>query len=325
MDWLTQARRRFSRVGAAFCVMLVVWIVCNVLATILLTRLVGDGSSLPVWAVYLASSGPLYVIAVPVAVLVMRPVPPLHTRRFSLSPGRFFSLLIMCLPIMYVGNIIGTMLSSLLSQGTAVNEVSELALENDLSTVVFAGVLAPIVEEWVFRKQIIDRTRRYGEQLSIVLSALMFALFHLNLYQFFYAFGLGLMFGYVYMRTSRLRYSIAMHMIINLNGSVLAPWVLSQVDMDALDAMASGDEQAMQSALAGGAMNGFTVLMMYGLALIGLSIAGLVLLITKRRSFVFYHTPEELPHGMGARTAFGNPGMVVYIVLTVAGAALSLL
>ena len=52
----------------------------------------------------------------------------------------------------------------------------------------------------------------------------MFGLFHLNLFQFFYAFGLGLMFGYVYMRTSQLRYSIVMHMIINFNGSVLAPW-----------------------------------------------------------------------------------------------------
>ena len=46
----------------------------------------------------------------------------------------------------------------------------------------------------------------------------------MNVFQFFYAFGLGLMFGYVYTRTSRLRYSVAMHMLINLNGSVLAHW-----------------------------------------------------------------------------------------------------
>ena len=44
----------------------------------------------------------------------------------------------------------------------------------------------------------------------------------MNLFQFFYAFLLGLMFGYVYTRTSKLRYSTAMHMIINFNGGVLA-------------------------------------------------------------------------------------------------------
>ena len=57
--------------------------------------------------------------------------------------------------------------------------------------------------------------RRYGEKTAIVFSALAFALFHMNLFQFFYAFGLGLIFGYVYTRTSRLRYSVLMHMLID--------------------------------------------------------------------------------------------------------------
>ena len=80
--------------------------------------------------------------------------------------------------------------------------------------VVFLVILGPIFEEWMFRKQLIDHTRKYGEKTAILLSGLAFGLFHMNLFQFFYAFLLGVMFGYIYMRTSKLRYSTAMHMII---------------------------------------------------------------------------------------------------------------
>ena len=151
----------------------------------------------------------------------------------------------------------------------------------------------------------------------------MFALFHLNLFQFFYAFGLGLMFGYVYMRTSQLRYSIVMHMIINFNGSVLAPWVLSQVDLEALATTDTTDAAAAQALLA---QNGAGMMLVsgYGLLLIVLSIAGLVLLVTKRRTFEFYTTPEQLPKGLGGQTAFGNPGMVIYIAMCAALTALSM-
>ena len=56
----------------------------------------------------------------------------------------------------------------------------------------------------------------------------------------------------------------------------------------------------------------------YGLLLIALSIAGVVLLITKRRTFEFYTTPEQLPKGLGGQTAFGNPGMVIRVCVAVA-------
>lgn len=323
MDWLTQARWRFGRIGAGACVMLAVWVVLNVALSVMLVRIMGEGAAnAPLWLMFLISSGPLYLIAMPAGLMLMRAVPELPTRRFGMTPGRFVTLLLMCLPIMYGGNIIGTVLSAVLSGGAAENSVANLAMANDPAMLVFGVILAPIFEEWMFRKQIISRTRRYGEKLSILLSALMFGLFHLNLFQFFYAFGLGLMFGYVYMRTSQLRYSIAMHMIVNFNGSVLAPWVISQVDLEAL-ANADPTDPAVAQALL--AQNGAGMMLVtgYGLLLIGLTIAGVVLLIAKRRAFEFYVTPEQLPKGLGGQVAFGNPGMVVYIAVCVVLMALS--
>ena len=324
MDWLTQARWRFGRIGAGACVMLAVWVALNMALSMMLVQAMGQNAvNAPIWLQFLISSGPLYLIAMPMGLMLMKAVPELPTRRFPMTPGRFFTLLLMCLPIMYGGNIIGNLLSMALSGGTAQNAIADLAMANDPAMIVFGVILGPIFEEWMFRKQIISRTRRYGEKLSILLSALMFALFHLNLFQFFYAFGLGLMFGYVYMRTSQLRYSIVMHMIINFNGSVLAPWVLSQVDLEALATTDTTDPAAAQALLE---QNGAGMMLVsgYGLLLIALSIAGVVLLITKRRTFEFYTTPEQLPKGLGGQTAFGNSGMVIYIAMCAALIALSM-
>ena len=50
---------------------------------------------------------------------------------------------------------------------------------------------------------------------------------------------------------------------------------------------------------------------------LGLCIAGIVLLITKRKSWEFYLAPEELPAGLKIRTAYANPGVIAYLLLTV--------
>ena len=104
----------------------------------------------------------------------------------------------------------------------------------------------------------------------------------MNVFQFFYAFGLGLMFGYVYTRTSRLRYSVAMHMLINLNGSVLAPLVIQQIDPRILDGTVS-EAEIMRMAEAGN-MGDMGIMMLYGTVMLGLCIAGIVLLSPSARA-----------------------------------------
>lgn len=199
-----------------------------------------------------------------------------------------------------------------LLEGSAKGDSVAVLVRNAL----FVGLLAPICEEWLFRKQIISRLRRYGEKTAIVFSALAFALFHMNLFQFFYAFGLGLIFGYVYTRTSRLRYSVLMHMLINLNGSVLAPLMLKQIDPRILSGTIS-EAEIMSMVQGGSGMRGLSIMMLYGMVMLGLLIAGIVLLIVKRRNWEFYLAPEELPTGLKVRTTYGNPGVVIYILLTV--------
>jgi hypothetical protein len=75
----------------------------------------------------------------------------------------------------------------------------------------------------LFRKLLIDRTRGYGDTIAILLSGLLFGLFHGNLFQFFYAFLVGMVLAYVYTRTGRYLPCVAMHAAINFMGSVVTP------------------------------------------------------------------------------------------------------
>lgn len=325
--WLRRVKSVFSRIGGSMCLMVVIW---YALATVLSSVLyqVLHTTNLPNWAAYVASDVPLYLVAMPLAVLIMGKSSVIATRKFDMKPSQFFKLLVMCFPLMYAGSLIGNMLSSLLSGGNASNSVSDLAMQFDVWNVVFLVILGPLFEEWIFRKELISRTRKYGEKTAIVFSSLFFGLVHMNLFQFFYAFALGLVFGYVYVRTSKLRYSVVMHMFVNFMGGVVAPWVVKNIDIDSLmnvlTSAENGDGTAMMQWIDQNA-TGMMIFGIYMLLYYGLIIAGVVLLIRERKNFEFYTAPEELPRGVRTGTAIMNVGVITYIVVTVIITAINLM
>ncbi len=327
-EWLKQTRRDFSRIGASLCLMVVVW---YALATVLegaLYAAVGGKGETPNWVTYVGSGVPLYLIAMPIAVMLMGKSTVIETRKFDMKPGLFFKLLLMCLPMMWAGSVFGSMLSMVLSNGEATDRVADLAMQTNIWNVVFLVIVGPIFEEWLFRKQLIDHTRKYGEKTAILLSGLAFGLFHMNLFQFFYAFLLGLMFGYVYTRTSKLRYSTAMHMIINFNGGVLAPWVLTRVDLDQLEKVSEAAENGNAAAMeqwASQNVEGLAIMLVYFVLYGAVILAGFVLLIRNFKKFEFYTAPEELPRGTRAKTVCGNVGMIMFIMVTCMLTAVNLL
>lgn len=327
-EWLKQTRRDFSRIGASLCLMVVIW---YALATVLegaLYAAVGGKGEAPNWVTYVGSGVPLYLIAMPIAVMLMGKSTVIETRKFDMKPGLFFKLLLMCLPMMWAGSVFGSMLSMVLSNGEATDRVVDLAMQTNIWNVVFLVIVGPIFEEWLFRKQLIDHTRKYGEKTAILLSGLAFGLFHMNLFQFFYAFLLGLMFGYVYTRTSKLRYSTAMHMIINFNGGVLVPWVLTRVDLDQLEKVSEAAENGNAAAMeqwASQNVEGLAIMLVYFVLYGAVILAGFVLLIRNFKKFEFYTAPEELPRGTRAKTVCGNVGMIMFIMVTCMLTAVNLL
>lgn len=313
-----EPRKVFSRIGVAYFA---------ILAISILLQYVGMGLAMHYkpelvdtnWFEMLLSFAPLYIVAVPVGYLILRKIPAQKPQQEKMGFGQFIVFLIMCFSIMYIGNIISTLLNSAFAsmKGTEYDNPIYGILNNSniFLNIVFVVLLAPIFEELIFRRLLIDRIRQYGEGTAILVSGLMFGLFHGNLYQFFYAFGLGAMFAYIYLRTGRVRYTIFLHVIINFFGGILSTLIVEGVDLEALSNMDTTNIEEV----ARFAEENLTQMVGFGLyiiAIIALFIAGLILLIVKRKDAVLRPTDMQLEKGTLFRTVFLNAGMFLFILLT---------
>ncbi|WP_167619216.1 CPBP family intramembrane glutamic endopeptidase [Maribellus sediminis] len=78
------------------------------------------------------------------------------------------------------------------------------------------AVIAPIVEELIFRGLIFNGFRKnYNGFVAVVMSALLFSLFHLNPWQMPATFVLGLLLGWLMLRTNNILVAILGHSINN--------------------------------------------------------------------------------------------------------------
>ena len=322
-------KKSFSRMGLALFVTLVVTTLLQGVCSGVVNVLAMQGNDLyetyP-WLIWAVSFLPLYVVGVPVGLAMMRRLPAEEAQETErMGVGRLLKYVVMSIGVMYVGNLIGNAFSALFSGGSAENPLLNYVYDNSPLKVIVIVILAPLVEEYIFRRQIIDRLGKYGEGVAIVFSGVTFGLFHGNLFQFFYACGLGMLFAYVYVRTRRLRYTVILHAVINFMGSVLGPWVLSQVDTDVLSSLDPASIAAMDEATLMAIAPGILVYGLYALLMIGLAIAGVVLLIVNRKKVELRPAAEELPRGTAFRTAYLNVGVILLTLLCVALTVLVLL
>ena len=271
----------------------------------------------------LVSFLPMYVVCFPLMFLLMKNLPVRAPSAEKLGGKRFIALLVMCFPIMYAGNLVGNILSAVLSGGKAENGLIDIISTLNPLSILVVVVIGPVLEELFFRKYIIDRTVKYGEKTAILFSGLCFGMFHMNLFQFFYAFGLGLIFGYIYVRTGKVIYSTIMHMIINFIGSVVSVLAMSQLDMDQLQALTESGEftaEAMDEILPG--------LMIYGIYLgiyMLLVCIGIALLIINRKKLVIRPTEEEVPAKEGIKLSLVNVGVILFTVVVIIFMIISLI
>ncbi len=85
------------------------------------------------------------------------------------------------------------------------------------------SIFAPFFEEWLCRGMVLRGLlgHKMNPVWAIVLSAVFFALIHLNPWQAIPAFILGLFFGYVYYRTGSLKLTMLMHFVNNTAALVI--------------------------------------------------------------------------------------------------------
>lgn len=103
--------------------------------------------------------------------------------------------------------------------GIGLREVT-INTASSLSLTLYVCIVAPIVEELIYRGVILRKLLPYGTHLAIVLLAVCFALMHHNFYQGLSAVLGGLVYGFVALRYS-LAASICLHIAKNTVSTVL--------------------------------------------------------------------------------------------------------
>ena len=89
-------------------------------------------------------------------------------------------------------------------------------INKPVEAVISVAILPAIIEEFLFRGMIYRGILNKGnKQIAIIISALLFALLHMNFNQMCYAFVMGLAFAFVIYLTDNLTVSILLHMLFN--------------------------------------------------------------------------------------------------------------
>jgi membrane protease YdiL (CAAX protease family) len=157
--------------------------------------------------------------------LILRPLPTAAPVNRGVTPKRMGKLILEAIGLMYGAELLTTGLIRFItwSTGRETGNLLESVTEDMSAGLMFLSMVlvAPICEELIFRRILFRRLLPMGENFAILMSALAFSLFHCNLFQAVYAFALGVLFGCVIVKTGRLRYTVALHMILNFLGSVV--------------------------------------------------------------------------------------------------------
>ena len=213
-----EALERLREAGSA----LLLWMLGRAAAGSLLA--LGAQALAPAWAaspVFLWLSKVLagYGVGFPLAVwwLLRRPDP--LPERAALHPGRLLRDAVALVGVCYAANALTLLLTG---GGQAASAVPE---EPAALLAVRVCVLAPLAEEFVFRRLLLERLRPLGERFALAVTAVCFAVFHGSAGQLLYALAAGLVLGAAALRTGRLWPSILLHVVNNLTALLAPLWL----------------------------------------------------------------------------------------------------
>ncbi len=143
-----------------------------------------------------------------------------------------------------VGLNILIQLTPLIRWFPSIIEVNEdLSGSSLILSLLYSAVVAPAVEEVLFRGLMFRRMREYMSFLpAAFLSSLLFGLMHGNMVQFIYAAIIGLLLAFIYEHYGNLRAVVLFHAIGNLTSGLSALFLTPQIlnELPALPWIAAG-------------------------------------------------------------------------------------
>lgn len=265
---------------------------------------------------------PIYLVGMPILMVMVKRLPVTVPEKRHMKAGSFVLSFMMCYSVSIICNVIGLILTFLIGliKGSVVqNDLANLTADASLGVMLVCMVIwAPIMEEYLFRKLIVDRTVRYGQGVAVLVSGLMFGLFHGNLNQFVYAFPMGMFMAFLYVKTGKLKITIGIHMLINFLGSIVVTLLTDAIAMDEyLELAYEGASGEVMMAFIMEHLIGWILYMGYIFLIFGTVIAGFVLLIVFRKKFKVAPGEVVIPKGARFKIVFLNPGMGLFCLFWV--------
>ncbi len=218
--------KSYTMVGLGLCVFFALMFISQLImsfATMLFSPLLLEEG----WVLLYLTDIPIYGVALWAFLFFISKVKAQKIEKKPFGIMNSISVFFIACFFMMTGAVIGNIIDMVL-QGILGLELEDSlnATANTMSLpiqVLFFVIIAPFGEEFVFRKLILDRIAPYGEGAAILYSGLTFALFHGNFNQLFYAFAVGILLAYIYVKTGSYLRCVLLHGIVNAIFGVIAP------------------------------------------------------------------------------------------------------
>lgn len=223
-------KRVCSRLGLALFLFALIYLAGSVvISAVILARWPGILQNMLVF--WVINDTPLYLIALPVFLLVLKGVPeaPAEERTLmKMTVVKYLLLLVFCLGTTYLLSMVTSGLSALAdmaqnrtSQTDSLTEV--VSGGGTLVNFIFVACIPAVGEEFIFRYMLKRKLNGAGDAAYIVVSGLTFGLFHMNILQFYFAFVLGMALAWVYAQTGKFWIPVSLHFAVNFTNGVVIP------------------------------------------------------------------------------------------------------
>ncbi len=322
----SSAKKAFSRIGIAltlfFAATLLAQIAFELIVTVLFPGFLENGMSYR--GIVILSTVTMYLIGTPVFYLCIRSLDRFDTEKVKCPFQTLITAFVMSISLMYIGEMLGNYVSALIYEWFDIMPMSQtLEIINKISWVdalIFSVLIGPFFEELMFRKLIIDRTRGYGEKLSVIFSAIVFALYHMSVQQLFYTFLVGLLYGYLYIRKGSLLYNWLLHAAFNFFGAVIPLLFKEFVPEYERFLELSTSETSVEELfeIVESNMFAYGIVSWYSVGLMAMAFLGVFWLFKRMKQIRFEKAVFELPKDSEATTAFVNVGVILFITFAIA-------
>lgn len=156
----------------------------------------------------------------------VKPAEYCHLRKVSLKS--IFLIIVSAIFLFIMADYVNA--CSMIAFQNLLDDSLQTVVNKPIEALVAVAILPAIIEEFLFRGMIYRGiANKSNKQMAIIISALLFALLHMNFNQMCYAFVMGLAFAFIIYLTDNLIVSILLHMLFNAFTVILTCFEKSNV------------------------------------------------------------------------------------------------